>query len=117
MFVLRHLFSTFRFQCGCILHQLGLNNFGLYLFNPLEHTSGRNMCLLVLVHGPCQEYMSSWYLPLLQEGGCLMLLKLLPQPFNQYGGVYNFGDLAESPDPSTFPTYWGGVFFLRFDTA
>ena len=35
------------------------------------------------------------------------------QPFHSYGGACNFGDSAESPDPSTFPTRWWGVFFFE----
>ena len=30
------------------------------------------------------------------------------------GGVYSLGGSIESPNPSTFPTCWGGVFFSRF---
>ena len=30
------------------------------------------------------------------------------------GGVYSLGGFIESPDPSAFPTWWGGVFFSRF---
>ena len=35
----------------------------------------------------------------------------VPQPI---GEVYSLGGSIESPDPSTFPTWWGGVFFSRF---
>ena len=36
------------------------------------------------------------------------------QPFILYGGAYSFGGLVESPNPSIFPAWWGGVFFSRF---
>ena len=38
----------------------------------------------------------------------------VPQPSYLYGEAYSFRGLAESPDPSAFPAWWGGVFFSRF---
>ena len=58
----------FRFQCDYHVHQLRLNQWSLLHWNPLEHTHGRHMCLLVLVHDPCQKY-TEWLLhPLHQVG-------------------------------------------------
>ena len=34
------------------------------------------------------------------------------QPFQQYCGAYSFGE-SQSPNPSIFPTWWGGIFFSR----
>ena len=42
------------FWCGCYVHQWGLNHWGLLCCSPMEYTLGRHICLLVMVHGPCQ---------------------------------------------------------------
>ena len=44
-------------------------------------------------------------------GGFMLLIQLFPSCLNR--GVYSFAGSAESPDPSAFPTWWGGVFFSR----
>ena len=54
-FLLWCLLSAFRFPCGCPVHLLGLNHWGLQLHNSSWFTIGRHMCLMVMVCDPCQE--------------------------------------------------------------
>ena len=50
--------------------------------------------------------------------GSLMLLSQLSSSHSsQYGGVYSMGVLAQSPNPSTFPSWWGGISFSRFSST
>ena len=44
----------------------------------------------------------------------MVLTQLSFSHSNQYDRVYCFGDLAKSPDLSTFPTGWGGVLTCSF---
>ena len=70
------------------------------------------MCNLVVVNGPhlvCIE----WLLPLLLLVGWSLLLLILLCP-NHWWGIQPWGLHRESPNPSTFPMWWGGVFFSRF---
>ena len=114
--LLRFLGSSGEFSLGvcfllsaCHVHQWGLSCWGLPYHNLIRYTLGRNMCLLVMVHGSCQ-YCTEWLLlPLLQVWGSSMLfVQLSPQPFHQYSVAYSFESLAESPDSSTFPIWWEG---------
>ena len=49
------MFSAFRWYSGCHIHQWGLIHWGLQHCSSSEHTHGRNICILVMVIGPCQE--------------------------------------------------------------
>ena len=85
---------------------------GLHLCNPLEFTHGRHMCNLVMVIGPhlvCIE----WLLPLLPWVGGAFCYSFSCAP-TIWWGIQPWGLCRESPDPSAFPTWWGGVFFSRF---
>ena len=98
---------VFRGHSWCI-HQWELNHWGLHHCGPSEHTHGRHMCILVMVIGLHQEC-TKWLLPpLLQVGGAFYSVSCPP-------GTYSFG-AQQSPNPSSFPTWWG-VFFSRFDST
>ena len=51
----------------------------------------------------------------LSRGKLYATQSLVLQPFNQYSGAYHSGDVAQNHlIPPAFPTWQGGVFFLRF---
>ena len=58
----------------------------LYTFRPLEHTCGRDMCMLMMVIGPCQEC-TEWLLPPLLPMG---------EPYANQLSSSHLGDLAGS---------------------
>ena len=62
------LLSAFRFQWGCSLYQWGFNCLSFHHCNPLEYIHGRHMCLLVLVHGPLGNTLSSCTIPCFEKG-------------------------------------------------
>ena len=97
-----YLLSTFRCHAGCHIHLWQLNHWGLHHCNNLELTCGRHMCNLVMVISPhwvCIEWL---FHPLPGVGEPSATQLAVPQPYHLYGGVYSFGGLAESPDPSAF---------------
>ena len=64
--------------------------------------------------GPHQEG-TEWAAPCtaLNRGQPYATQSAVHQPFQQYVGVYSFGDSAESSNPSTIPTWtWGGSSLL-----
>ena len=53
--LLQYFCFVFWFLYGHSLWQLELRHLGLHCYSPSEHTHGRDMCLLLLVLGLCQE--------------------------------------------------------------
>ena len=118
-FYMFHVFwcmlSAFRCHAGCFIHQWGLNHLGFAL-------------LLPFVTYPWQTYVQpdDGHLPTpgmhrvsapsmaLSRGEPPATQSAVPKLFQLYGGAYSFGGLAESFNPSTFPAWWGGIFFSRF---
>ena len=93
------------FCSGYHTHQWGLNHWGLHPCSPLEHKHCRHLCIMVMVIGSHQEF-TEWLLhPLLQLEEPYATHSAVLKPFQQYGGVYSFGGIAESPDPSAFPHF------------
>ena len=70
------LISNLRFWCGCSLHQWG-STISVCMTNPLEHTHGRHMCLLVLVLGPWRSAPCSCSLHLVGRMFCCLITNLL----------------------------------------
>ena len=64
--VLWCVLSTFRYLCRCHINQWMLNHLGLHHCNPLQHTHGRHVHILVMVIIPNQEC-TKLLLPLLFE--------------------------------------------------
>ena len=103
------LFIAFRVPCGCHAFQW------VCCGAIIEYTLGRHMCFLVMVCGPYQKCNEWLFLSLLQVGGSFMLL--MQQSLSH--SIYFMGHTAleawqRVPNPSTFPTLWGRVFFSGF---
>ena len=89
------------------VHQLGLNTWGFHHCSLLEHTLGRHMCLLELVHGPCQEWTEWLLLPQLQVGGASCYWFSCPiAMLSVWWSIQPWGLSIESPNSFTFPTCW-----------
>ena len=119
-FLYVHVVMTFafasKFWCDHHAHWLGLNHWGLNHCNPLQYIHSRNMCLLVLVHDPCQGCMEQ-LLPSLLWLECLLVTQgAILQPFNQYETEL-WGHGSVSPNPPVFPTWQRGVFFSRLGST
>ena len=95
--------SNFRFWHGFSLCQWGVINLDLHHCDPLEHTYGRHMCLLVLVHGPYWSELSSCSSHCFQLGVPCATQTAVPQLFSPYGGANSLVVLAESLSFSVFP--------------
>ena len=106
------LLSTFRCHTGCHIHSLGLNHWGLHHCNPLESTWG--ICATSwwsLAHTGMHRVAA----PLPWVGGALCCsISCSPAIPSIWWGIQLLGLSRESSNPSTFPAWWGGVFFSRF---
>ena len=108
------LLSTFRCHAGCLIHSWGLNHWGLYHCNPLEFPCGRHMCNLVMVIG-LHHVWTEWLFPPLHWVGGALCYSVCCSPAipSIWWGIQLWGLGIEAPNPSAFPTWWGGVFLSR----
>ena len=106
--------STFRSPCCCHVHQWGLNHWGSHHHNPLVYTCGRQICILVLVHGLCPKCVKCLLPTLLEVGGSFMLLTQMSfSLFINMAGHTALGPNGVTYSP-TFPTWQGRYFLLGF---
>ena len=107
--LLHCLISAFRFPYSCHVHQWGWTIGSLQHHNPSEYTLVSHMCLLVMVHGPCQECSEWLLLPLLWVGGGSYYSFSCPLAIPSiWWGIHIWGLGRESSTPSSIPTCQGG---------
>ena len=109
------ILSAFRCHAGCCIHLWGLTHWDLHHCSPLELTHGSYMFNLIMVIGPHQECTEWLCHPLPWVGGAFFYSLSCPLSIPTIWWGIQLWELGrESPNPSTFPEWWEGVFCSRF---
>ena len=105
---------TVRYHAGCHIHLWGFNHWGFHILQPFGAYPWQAYVEPGNGHGPTPGmYRVAAPCTALSRGEFSATQSAVLQPFQLVGHIA-LGLGRESPDPYTFPAWWGGVFCSRF---
>ena len=87
---------TFQFPMWVPHSPIGAQPLGFATLQPFSDTLGRYMCLSVMVHSPCQEYIVVAASPnALNKGSFMLLIQLCPSHSIHMMGIWGLGRVTQ----------------------